>query len=184
MEYKINKEEAQKLYNEGLSIRGLAKHYGCSVGPIQYLGLKTRTQKLASDLFERKFTKEGLEKLSKIAKERNLGGYRPHPNKGKRYKGIWFDSEWEVKVAKSLDKNNIKWVRPKEGFVWNDKGNKYYPDFFLEDYNIYLDPKNDYLIGKDKLKIEQAQLRNNISVFVLKENQLSWKEIKALIVQR
>lgn len=123
------------------------------------------------------------EKRSIRAKEICLGGYRPHPNKGSYYKNTWFDSKWEVQVARSLDENNIKWERPRYGFIWNEKGNKYYPDFYLVDHDVYLDPKNEFLQKKDKIKIEEAQRINNIKVIVLSENQLEWKNI-APIVQR
>lgn len=127
-------------------------------------------------------SKDGREKLSALAKERGLGGYKPHPNRGTYYKEIWFDSNWEIQVAKSLDENNIKWERPKIGFIWNDNGNRYYPDFYLPEYDVYLDPKNDYLISKDTLKINNAQRINNIKVFILTQSQLNWDSIKALIV--
>lgn len=77
---------------------------------------------------------EGRRALSEAAKKRGLGGYRPHPNKGMYYKDVWFDSSWEVKVAQSLDENNVKWERPRIGFIWNDKGNRYFPDLFLPEY--------------------------------------------------
>lgn len=130
---------------------------------------------------KRKFDDAAREQLSILAKERNLGGYRPHPNKGRKYKDIWFDSEWEIKVAISLDENNILWERPKKGFIWTNEGNKYYPDFYLPKYDIYLDPKNDYLQKIDKEKIAEASRRNNISVLVLSANELEWNKIKAKI---
>lgn len=145
------------------------------------LGADKRKESYKNGLFTIKHTDEGLKKLSENAKKNNLGGYRPHPNKGSRYKDIWFDSNWEIIVAKSLDENNIKWERPKTGFVWNDKGNKYYPDFYLPEYNVYLDPKNDYLIEKDFEKIEQSQLRNQIKVLILNKKQLQWDKIKELL---
>jgi hypothetical protein len=123
----------------------------------------------------------GRKRLSNIAKQRNFGGYRPHPNKGSRYKKIWFDSQWEIITAKSLDENGIQWERPRIGFIWSDQGNKYYPDFYLPEYNVYLDPKNDYLIKKDKIKIDQAQLRNGIKVIVLSEDNLTWENICKLL---
>lgn len=126
---------------------------------------------------------EVRKKLSILAKDRGLGGYRPHPNRGERYKGIWFDSKWEVKVAQSLDDNGVIWDRPRVGFVWTDDGKKYYPDFFLPKFNVFLDPKNDYLRKVDAVKIEEAQRRNNIKVLVLSENQLTWSDIYAAIVQ-
>jgi hypothetical protein len=126
------------------------------------------------------FTQESRENLSRLAKERNLGGYRPHPNKGVLYNGVWFDSKWEERVAKSLDEYQVRWLRPKAGFVWTDSGNKYFPDFFLVDYNVYLDPKNDFLQKKDSLKIAEAQRRNGIKVLVLSEHQLTWDVIQLL----
>lgn len=145
----------------------------------------TRVAAQANALAGRKrdgnFTKEGLEKLSQGAKQRGLGGYRPHPNKGQRYKGIWFDSKWEVKVAESLDAAGVKWTRPRNGFIWNDAHNKYYPDFHLTDFDVYLDPKNDYLRIKDELKIAEAQRRNGIKVLVLTESQLNWDTIQLLL---
>lgn len=123
----------------------------------------------------------GKERLSLLAKERGLGGYRPHPNRGIRYNGIWFDSRWEVRLAESLDQNNIRWERPKIGFVWNEAGNKYYPDFYLLDYDVYLDPKNSYLQKVDKIKIEAASAINGIRVLVLSEEQLDWNTIAPIV---
>ena len=177
----INKDEAQVLYDTGLSLRGLANHYSCSLRTIQKLDLRKRSISDAIKLNPIKISNEGLQRLSELAKERGLGGYRPHPNKGLRYKGIWFDSKWEVQVAQSLDDNNIKWERPSKGFVWNEAGSKYYPDFYLPDYDVYLDPKNDYLIKKDTVKITESQRRNNIRVIVLNSLQLDWSSIKLLL---
>lgn len=179
----ICKNEAQKLYDSGLSLRNLSKHFGVSKDTIIKLKLKTRTLLDANRLMvkNRVFSEQGKKSLSDFAKKRSLGGYRPHPNKGEKYKDVWFDSKWEVRVAKSLDENNISWIRPRKGFIWADDGKKYYPDFYLTEYDVYLDPKNDYLIKKDKLKIEESEKRNNIRVIVLNEKQLDWEKIKALI---
>ena len=53
------------------------------------------------------------------------------------------ESSYEVSVAQSLNNNNILWIRP-EYFIYVDShGHKrrYYPDFYLPEYGIYLDPK-------------------------------------------
>lgn len=106
------------------------------------------------------------------------GGQRTY--KSHMYNGIHLDSTYELEVAKSLDANEVKWVRPK--FVWyldsNNKLRRYYPDFYLPDYDIYLDPKNDYLIKTDTFKIKQAELYNNIKIVILNKDQLSWEIIK------
>jgi len=96
---------------------------------------------------------------------------------------IILQSSYEVIVAKELDKNNIKWIRPKPIPYIDREGikRKYYPDFFLSDFNIYLDPKNDYLESKDKYKIESASNLNNVKVIVLGKNFLEWNKIKELI---
>ena len=143
--------------------------------------LKGASEKLSGVPRKGTVSIEGRMKLSSLAKERGLGGYRPHPNRGTYYKEIWFDSSWEVRVAKSLDENKIKWERPRNGFIWNDEGNKYYPDFYLIDHDVYLDPKNAYLQKIDKQKIEAASIRNNIKVIVLNEEQLEWSTIALMV---
>lgn len=93
-------------------------------------------------------------------------GMRTYQN-GSR-KPIWFfnpyedkevllESSWEVEIAELLIANNVRWIRPP--FIkWNDSTNKvrrYFPDFYLLDYDVYLDPKNPYCLTLDKEKIER-----------------------------
>jgi len=92
---------------------------------------------------------------------------------------ITLQSRWEETVAKDLDKNNIKWIRPKAIF-WRDNKNikhRYYPDFYLSEYNIYLDPKNNFKRKIDDLKLKAVILQNNIKLFILNEKQLTWNNI-------
>ncbi len=92
-------------------------------------------------------------------------------------------SSYELIIAQDLDKNNIKWVRPSP-LKWIDVNNvthRYYPDFYLVNYNIYLDPKNDFLIEKDKIKIETVSKQNNIQILILSKNQLSWNYIETVV---
>lgn len=122
------------------------------------------------------------------ARQRKLGG---HTSKLKIYyttkegKTVYLQSSYELKVAENLDENNIKWERPKFLF-WEDEKkikHRYYPDFYLIDFNIYLDPKNDYLIKKDKEKIQRVEQQNNVKVFVLDKNNLDWNNIKRIVTQ-
>lgn len=72
---------------------------------------------------------------------------------------VRFDSSWEYKIACYLDNNNINWTRPKIGIAWIDSTGKkrfYYPDFYLPEHNLYLDPKNDQVIKKDKEKLSKV----------------------------
>lgn len=51
---------------------------------------------------------------------------------------------------------DIQWIRPK--FInWVDSSGKtryYFPDFYLVNHDIYLDPKNPFCMDKDKQKME------------------------------
>jgi len=89
------------------------------------------------------------------------------------YNGIILDSSWELALAKRLDELKIKWTRPGP-LKWVDKdGNKhnYFSDFYLEEYNIYLDPKNPaaYENQKEKIKILQENYSNIKFIRTLKE---------------
>ncbi len=175
-------EEAQRLYDEGMSLREVGAQLGLSLYQVRKLNLKTRSFQEGSKIWAHRHPMPQAQRdlMRDHALARGLGGYRPHPNRGKKYKDIWFDSAWEVRVAVSLDENNIRWERPKIGFLWNEK-NKYYPDFYLPDFDVYLDPKNEYLVKKDAFKISEASHLNNIRVLVLAEHQLSWDYIAALV---
>lgn len=77
---------------------------------------------------------------------------------------LLLESSWEVDIATWLDKNNIDWDRPKH-IKWVDstrKARKYFPDFYLPDYDVYLDPKNPYIIAKDKEKIKAVSATINL----------------------
>ena len=98
------------------------------------------------------------------------------------------DSSYELTVATELDKNNVKWSRPKPFWYVDLKKikHRYYPDFYLSDYNVYLDPKNDYLIKNDAAKIQYVREQNNIQIIILNKDELNWKVIQkklTLVVQ-
>lgn len=96
-------------------------------------------------------------------------------NRGKKctYKGITFDSLWEKKVAIVLDSKNIKWNRPEDTLPWFDrkgKQRKYFPDFYLIDHDLYLDPKNKQVQKDQEEKLEYlSENYNNIIVGTLDE---------------
>lgn len=127
-----------------------------------------------------------LEICSSNAKLNKLGGNRNR--KASWYISniagkVWLESSYEKIVAEELDKNEINWNRPK-GLKWidtKDKSHLYYPDFYLIEYDIYLDPKNSYLTIKDSEKIKLVQEQNNVKVLVLDKNNLMWDSIKLKI---
>ena len=133
-------------------------------------------------------SEETRHKLSVASTGRCSGGF--HHNHIE-YNGINLDSSYELIVAKSLDENNIAWIRPKP-LKYVDAYNKehnYIPDFYLPEYNVYLDPKNDFLINNvnpnlgfsDVDKIKWVMQQNNAKVIILNKEQLTWSVIKTLI---
>ena len=97
-------------------------------------------------------------------KNPNCGGETNY--KKYKYNDIWMDSSWEVNIAKWLDVNNIKWIRDRKiNFIWTDINGikrRYYPDFYLPEHNLYLDPKNKYKLEKDRDKISRVIYENKI----------------------
>ncbi len=145
---------------------------------------KTIKSKIESGDWERSISEDGKRRLSEFASLNNLGG---HTSKIKVYykqldgTEVFLQSSYELKVATELDENGIKWSRPNplNWFNINDsKTHKYYPDFYLNDYDVYLDTKNDYLIKKDEFKINEVINQNKINLIVLDKNNLTWDCIK------
>lgn len=138
----------------------------------------------------RHHSSETRKKMSDRAKELNYNerfGYR----KSFKYKDVVFQSSYEMKVAMSLDENNIKWEKATNlPYIDNNNVKHYYtPDIYLKDYNIYLDPKNDFLINNvnphfgysDYEKINWVMEQNGVKILILNKDQLDWKIIKTLL---
>ena len=126
------------------------------------------------------------EQKSKWAKEAKTGGYKPNAGRSKKFKvkdsfGIEtvLQSTYELKCAEILNELSIKWVRPKH-LKYKD-GKKYFADFYLTDFGIYLDPKNDYKAKLDEEKINSVMVYNNVKVFVITKDKLNREYIKTLV---
>lgn len=136
-----------------------------------------------------------VETKKRMSENAMVNNFQSHwgSRKSYEYKGITFISYYEVQVAEDLDKNEILWEKPKYGiFNYTDSFGKihtYTPDFYLPDYDVYLDPKNDFLINNinptlgysDMEKINWVIQQNNVRIIILNKNQLSWEQIKSLL---
>lgn len=150
-------------------------------GSIELSTLKSRI------LIERWKDPERRRRMSDSAKRRGLGGIvsrktYEYYNKWIR-KVCYLQSTYEVTLAENLDHNHVRWDRP-SAFNWIDVqglSHRYYPDFLLLDYDVYLDPKNDYLAKVDADKIERVRQQNVIQLYVLTKSQCQWDYIKTLI---
>ena len=107
--------------------------------------------------------------LSKIAKERKLGGYIKGSGRGKKgwYKGIFCDSSWELAyVIYCLDYNisiqrNIK----KRQYIFEGKERNYIPDFIVDGKLVE--------IKGYKSKQWEAKIKFNPDIQVLYEKDLT-----------
>ena len=104
-----------------------------------------------------------------------IGGYRPNAGRSKKFKvldsygiEVVLQSSYELLCSEILNDLNIKWIRPKS---LKYDGRNYFADFYLPEYDIYLDPKNDFKAKQDLEKIQKVTEQNNVQVYiVLKEN--------------
>lgn len=140
----------------------------------------------------RKHTDAEKQTLREHALKNKLGGFNMR-KKTIFVNGIAVDSSYEKIVAESLTENNIEWKRC-DRFKYIDNKNKlhyYTPDFYLPKYDVYLDPKNDYLINninpilkfRDTDKIKWVMEQNNIKIIILDKDHLTYEKIVDLIVE-
>jgi len=86
---------------------------------------------------------------------------------------VKLDSSWEEALAIRLDATDVAWDRPSP-IKWIDErgaSHNYFPDFYLPEYDVYLDPKNPYAIKSQlgKLSCLKDQLPNLIILTTLDE---------------
>lgn len=108
--------------------------------------------------------KHSQESKDKIREKALLSDHRRLKKKMIEYNGILLDSTWELILAKRLDSLNVKWIRPKP-IKWKDSDgvfHNYFPDFYLEKYDLYIDTKNPYacIVQADKIVILKNLLTN------------------------
>lgn len=116
-------------------------------------------------------TEEAKAKISKKARaskhRRLLRSVRPYIKKDGTT--VLLDSSWEEALAKRLDDLNVEWVRPVIPTEYVDEQGitrNYFPDFFLPEHNLFLDPKNPAAMAAQKKKIDivQKQMYNLVII--------------------
>jgi len=184
----------QKEYDSGLSLRDLSLKYNLSKDTLQN-HLITRNIQEANENTRKTKGLFGIasEEYHKSEKRKEAlkkcGGYRPRSGSGKgQYvtdsngNKTYLQSSYEILCSQILNDMNIKWTRPSYiNYVIDGVKRKYYPDFYLPDYDLYLDPKNDFLIEKDTKKISLVILQNNVKVIMLSKKQITKEYILFLI---
>jgi hypothetical protein len=112
------------------------------------------------------------------------GGYRPNAGISKKFKvldsfknEVCLQSTYELRCSEILNELGIQWIRPK-ALKYDNKN--YFADFYLTDFDLYLDPKNDYKAKLDEDKIKKVVEQNNVKVFVLLEKHLTQEYIASI----
>jgi len=85
----------------------------------------------------------------------------------------------EIEIAKIFDKLKIQWIRNKIGFNYialNGEQRKYYPDFYLPQYNLYIEYKG-WITYEMHYKMEQAKKLNNINLLIIYSNDKRYKNL-------
>jgi hypothetical protein len=114
------------------------------------------------------------EETKQLIREKALASPHRRLKKGTvEYKGTLLDSSWELELAKRLDELKIKWVRP-DPITWVDNEgtpHNYFPDFYLEEYDLFLDPKNPQAVKAQKKKLNclLTQYDNIVIIKTLQE---------------
>jgi len=85
----------------------------------------------------------------------NKNKYHPNSTRKTRsiYKEFQMDSGSELEFAKLCDEHNIKWVKNSTiAYEYTNSKNEirnYYPDFYLEEYDAWVEIKSKYYLRED-----------------------------------
>lgn len=92
------------------------------------------------------------------------------------YNGSTVKGSWELVVAQVLDRYNITWTNEISGYkyFWNDTNHLYFPDFYLPEYNVFIEVKG-YQRERDLCKWRDFPY----DLIVLKEKEIN--ELKTFI---
>lgn len=143
----------------------------------------------------KKHTEESKQKISNSMRTLIQDGNREYSflhRKTYEFEGERLDSSYELEVAKELKENNVAFIVHPKGLNYigaDGKLRTYFPDFYLESYNVFLDPKNDFLLSEKykyqglstKEKIERVEAYNNVKVILLSRENLSFEKIMECI---
>lgn len=176
-------------YNEKLRNGEVEKIYKNHYDKAKKLGLE---KPIMSEETKRKigeasknyvWTKERKESHSKIMSDvakNNPESYSTNNVCGRSKRGKYIDSYnnevvlhsgWEFLVAEYLDNNNIKWTNIIDEellYFWEGNERRYYPDFYLPEYDKYIEVKG-YERERDLKKWNIDDLNNRLILIKINE---------------
>ena len=102
----------------------------------------------SSEVFETK--EEALRRLNSLKKTKSNEGRRFYSDKLKMY----FRSNWEIELAEILSELNIAFEYEPKRFYFRAESESYLPDFYLTDYNCWIEVKG----WMDKRSLKRVKL--------------------------
>jgi len=93
------------------------------------------------------------------------------------YKGQKFQGTWELEFFKFCERKNIRCRRNRESFpyFWKEKTHYYYPDFYLIDFNVFVEIKG-YETDRDIAKQRDFPVNKKLLILRKKEYDLFIKD--------
>lgn len=150
---RIEKTERKNVSNQYIKAKKLGLPSPEISEETRYKLSLTRSKKTTE---QRKRTSDAM----KLAVKNNPDSYSKNNVSGRvkivNYNGINLKGAWELKTAQWLDSLNIIWINETNphDYFWNEGWHKYFPDFFLPDYNSYIEVKG-YKTDRDDAKWNQ-----------------------------
>ena len=115
---------------------------------------------------------ETKKKLSEIGLK---NPYRRLMRKTQLYKGILYDSSWEVEMAKRLEFLGETFERPKKPITYigvDGKQHHYFPDFWIPRIQKFIETKNAYLYENDS-KVQILKSTRDDIIWITSLDQIS-----------
>lgn len=166
---KYNWPEIQESYNNGMSWRQLEKKFGVTQRALSKA--KSRgdliTTRNVSDALKLQYkngrlpnkpNKDFCDQLSISQSLENRGGR----SKWFEVSGIKVQGTWERDIAEKLDELSVRWTKIRNfpfRYLKNNKVHRYSPDFYLPDFDCYLEIKG-YWWGNDREKMSLVRAQN------------------------
>lgn len=174
--WKENKPECELCGKEITS----RKYKKCSICYIEYMKKNPHNKGVKkSENWKNKISLTMKQEGTMKGKKNPMFGKITH-GKGAYYRSIWMRSSYEIAYAKWCDKNKIIWQYESKTFDLGEM--TYTPDFYLPEFNLYIEIKG-YWRDDAKIKFEEFKQKycgiriKIINKEELKENNILKEEI-------
>jgi hypothetical protein len=190
----INKKVSLKLKGKKSPLKGtklkrtLQINYSfekCKNCGIEFCNLIGRNKYCGKECLKQFFGSDAHRNKMSNALKGKAGGLRDGGGYSKVYEYININKQKmklnnsEIKIAKALDNLCLNWNRNINGFKYIDiygKNRRYYPDFYIKDYDIYVEYKG-FITEKMEHKMKDALSKNNFDLLIIYSNNKRYKHL-------